>query len=343
LGAARWRGRDGAWKWPCAAAIRGLIDSGALVHFSIVVPSHHRADLLALCLASVQRHAPPDTDVVVVDDASREGLIGRTAERFGGVRVVRLPRRLGFCGAVNAGILAAEGEVVELLNDDAEVTPGWAEPALAWFERATFGAVAPLVLMGPAGESIDSAGDRYYAGGVAAKWWHGLPAACAPRVPRQVFGASGSSAFYRRDALLRIGGFAQEFTSYFDDVDVAFRLNRAGWRTMFEPASRVLHRIAASHGRPARRLLEQQALNEERVFWRNLPSLELARALPLHLAVLAAKACRRWQEGMLSPFVCGRLRLLGELRQLIRHRRRLNKMGPRARLEAWCVERRYWL
>jgi GT2 family glycosyltransferase len=312
------------------------------VHFSIVIPSCRRADLLALCLTSVRRYAPSRTEVIVVDDGSNAGLISKTAAGFGGIRILRLPRRRGFCAAVNAGIRAAHGDIVETLNDDTEVTAGWADGALAWVRDPTIAAVAPLVLVGPTGELIDSAGDRYFAGGIAAKRGHGNPTASAPRLPTPVFGASGSSAFYRREALLWIGGFPEEFSAYFDDVDVAFRLNRAGWRTMFDPASRVLHRVSASHGHSPRRLLEQQAHNEERVYWRNLPGRDLARTLPGHLAVLAAKAWRRWHEGTLAPFVCGRLRLLGELRQLLEHRRRLAKLGPPRPLESWRVERRYW-
>src|SRR5207237_1037429 len=136
-----------------------------------------------------------------------------------------------------------------------------------------------------------------YLGGVAGKRGHGRPPDAALLEPRLVFGASASSAFYRRDALLRVGAFPEDFGAYFEDVDVAFRLQRAGYRAAYEPAARVLHRVSASYGKPRRRLLERQSCNEERVFWRNLPGRALARALPLHAAVLAAKAWRRWREG----------------------------------------------
>ena len=116
----------------------------------------------------------------------------------------------------------------------------------------------------------------------------------------------------------------------------------AGYRVLFEPRSRVLHRVSASYGTPGRRLLEQQSRNEERVFWRNLPGRVLARALPRHLAVLAAKAWRRWREGALAPFLCGRLRVLGEVAALLRHRRALRPLGGALDVRAWHVEDRYW-
>src|SRR5439155_17661490 len=95
--------------------------------------------------------------------------------------------------------------------------------------------------------------------------------------PCRVFGTSASAGFYRRSALDRVGLFPEEFGSYFEDVDLAFRLNRAGFRTMYEPASRVLHHVSASYGRLGRRLIERQSCNEERVFWRNLPASALRR------------------------------------------------------------------
>jgi GT2 family glycosyltransferase len=277
-----------------------------------------------------------------VDDGSPGGCVGATAAAFAGVRVVRQPQRGGFCAAVNAGIAAARGDVVELLNDDTEVQPGWAAAALHCFADPAVGAVAPLVLCWPDGGRVDSAGDRYYLGGIAGKRGHNSLPAAALLEPRPVFGASASSAFYRRDALLRVGAFPEEFGAYFEDVDVAFRLQRAGYRAVYEPAARVLHRVSASYGKPRRRLLERQSCNEERVFWRNVPGRALARALPLHAAVLAAKAWRRWREGALAPFVCGRLRLLAELPALLRHRRWLRRLGPDADVRAWQVEERFW-
>lgn len=285
---------------------------------------------------------PAESEILVVDDASPQAAASKVAAEFPAVRTVRLPMRRGFCAAANVGIQAVTGSVVELLNDDTEVLDGWADAALEHFADPAVVAVAPLVLRWPGGQEpvIDSAGDRYYLGGVAGKRGHGEPLGPAYVDPRHVFGASGSSAFYRRATLLHVGAFPESFGAYFEDVDLSFRLNQAGGRIHFEPRSRVLHHVSASYGRLHRRLLEQQSQNEERVFWRNVPTTALPTALPHHLAVLAAKAWRRWQEGTLTPFLLGRMRILGELPALLRHRRRL-RSAPGG-LCAWGVETRYW-
>jgi GT2 family glycosyltransferase len=317
------------------------------IDLSIVIPSCNRPELLRACLDSVTRHAPAGIELVVVDDASSDGVISRAAAAYPGVRVLRRARRGGFCAAANTGIAAARGRVIEMLNDDTEVTAGWATAALAHFADPCVGAVAPLVLRWPGARSgrppiVDSAGDRYYQGGVASKRGHGARLQPGHLCTGPVFGASASSAFYRRTALDRAGTFPDSFGAYFEDVDLSFRLHRAGYRVIYEPAAQVLHHVSASYCRPRRRLLEQQSRNEERVFWRNLPSNAFSRALPRHVAVLSAKAWRRWQEGTLTPFLFGRVRLLAELPELLRHRQRLAEIGPALELGAWEVDEEYW-
>jgi GT2 family glycosyltransferase len=312
---------------------------------SVIIPSHNRADLLRLCLGSVLRYAPPGTEVLVVDDASPAGAVSAQALDYRGVRVIRLERQIGFCAAVNAGVAFAQAAIVEVLNDDTEVAPGWAESALDAFTNPQVAAVTPLVLIGPPSTAgsprVDSAGDRYYRGGVAGKRGHGEELGPQHLVGGPVFGASGSSAFYRRSALVEVGGFPEELKAYFDDVDLSFRLHRAGYQVWYTPHSRVWHRVSSSYGKADPTLLALQSRNEELVFWRNLPAGELLAALPAHAAVLAGKAVRRWREGRLLPFLAGRLAALGQLPATWRHRRRLRSLGPAASA-AWGVEARWW-
>lgn len=296
---------------------------------SIVIPSYNRPDLLRRCLASVSRFAPREAEVIVVDDASPGGCVSSAALEFAGVHVIRLPRQSGFCVTANRGIAAARAPIIELLNDDTEVEEGWAHAALECFRDPKVAAVAPLVMQldGSPRPRIDSAGDSYHLGGFAQKRRRGDSADSIAAESGSIFGASASSAFYRRDLLIKVGAFPESFGSYFEDVDLSFRLRRAGGDIVFEPRSRLWHRIHGSYGKPNRRLLEQQSRNEERVFWRNVPASEFGQALPLHLAVLIGKAWKRWREGRLLPFLAGRLQALAEFRELSRQRRAIAGLG----------------
>lgn len=267
---------------------------------SIVIPSFCRPDLLAECLRSVTACAPTSTQILVVDDASAGGTISNTAAGFPGVSVIRLPKRGGFCMAANAGIAAAAASVVELLNDDATVLPGWADRALSHFANPEVVAVAPLVMQYGRPGLIDGAGDEYDPGGFARKRASGSTV-----VPPAgwVWGVSATAGFYRRSALLAAGGFPVDFGAYFEDVDLSHRLQRFG-RVWFEPTSVVTHRVSASYGRrPNRRTLVAQSRNEERVFWQHVGR----KQLPRHLAVLGGKLLRRIEEGTLTPWLTGRI------------------------------------
>ncbi len=186
---------------------------------SVIIPSYSRPDLLARCLASLRRNAPLSTEIIVVDDASENMCVSEAAAKFKGVKVIRTPKRLGFCKAANLGVQSASHEVVELLNDDTEVCAGWAEMALDAFEDPKVAAVAPLVLRWPGqieGRAIiDSAGDAYFASGVATKRGNGQIIEEKWMIPGPVFGASGSSAFYRREVFLKVGAYPESFGAYF--------------------------------------------------------------------------------------------------------------------------------
>ncbi len=110
-------------------------------------------------------------------------MVPATARRNGWLRLIRPPgsceleRNGGFCAAANAGIAAARGRYLQLLNNDTEVTKGWVQAGLAPFADETVGSVAPLVLVRSDPVRVDSAGDSYAWMGWPSKRGHGQPAA----------------------------------------------------------------------------------------------------------------------------------------------------------------------
>jgi O-antigen biosynthesis protein len=295
---------------------------------SVVIPSYNGRALLETCLASIARCRPPGIaiEVIVADDASTDDTASWLARTHPEVRLVRLGRNLGFCGAANAGIAAARGEFVQLLNNDTEVTPGWIEAGLAPFAERTVGSVAPLVLVRSDPSRVDSAGDSYALVGWPSKRGHGQPSRdWVDRPSDDVFGASGSSAFYRAAALRTVGGFDPSFGSYYEDVDLAFRLRWAGYRCLFAPGCRILHEVSASydHGRPA--LQRRMARNAEILFWTDLPAPWLVVAVVPHLAFTVVQGLARLVRGRARPFVLGKLDALRALPTLrARRKRRLD-------------------
>jgi GT2 family glycosyltransferase len=286
---------------------------------SVVIPTYNGRRLLETCLASIERHSPraPSIEVIVVDDGSTDGTMDWLAATHPAIRLVRHERNRGFCGAANAGIAAARGEFIQLLNNDTEVTPGWIETGLQPFADPALGSVAPLVLVRSDPTRVDSAGDRYSIVGWPSKRGHGEPAArWANRPADQVFGASGSSAFYRTSALRTVGAFDPLFGSYYEDVDLAFRLRWAGYDCVFAPKCVVLHEVSASYDHARPDLQRRMARNAELLFWSNLPARWLWAAAGPHLAFTLMQAAWRLARGRLRPFVAGKLDALRLLPRL---------------------------
>jgi GT2 family glycosyltransferase len=301
---------------------------------SIVIPSYNGRSLLETCLKSVFLHLPSEgswsTEIIVVDDASLDGTADWLTSRYPPVRLIRLERNGGFCAAANAGIAAASGHFIQLLNNDTEVTAGWLQAGLAPFADPTVGSVAPLVLVRSDPARVDSAGDAYSLAGWPTKRGHGQPVdRWSNRPLEEVFAASGSSAFYRAEALRQVGGFDPLLGSYYEDVDVGFRLRWAGFRSIYNPRCRILHEISATynHSRPA--LQRRIARNAELVFWSNMPARHLAAALLPHLGLILAQSGWRMARLRFIPFFLGKMDAVRSAGS-IRHRRKLRADLARA-------------
>ena len=293
--------------------------------FSIVIPTYNGLRWLRRTLPRLLAYAPEDSEVIVVDDASTDGTM-LWLRNFGRrVRVVRRQQNGGFCAAINEGILAARGTVVETLNNDVFVTPGWWRPALEQFEDTAVAAVAPLVLQFGTQTTVDSAGDGWHLCGRA--FSHGNRRSLQPKLlrPREVFGVSASAGFFRRSAVLKVGLFPTEFGAYYDDIDLAFRLRHMGYKLLYCPQSVVRHAIHGSYGaaRSAERV-RQLARNEELVFWRCTPRAALPLAIAQHIVYVLAHAALLWIERRQGwAYLWGRLEALCHWNNIARARRSL--------------------
>ena len=215
---------------------------------SVIVPSLNGAHLLPDCLDSLVRQTYSRVEVVVADGASIDGTTPLILDRYPDVRLLRLRRNGGFAGNVNAGIRAARGEVVCLLNNDARAEPDWIAACVETLLRQpALGSVASKVLFAD-GRTINSAGDEFGRDGAARQRGAGQPDGPVWNQPGPVFGAMGGAAAYRRDMLADVGLLDEAFFMYLEDVDLAFRAQLLGWRCDYQPLARVIHYGSATGG-----------------------------------------------------------------------------------------------
>lgn len=247
---------------------RGTPETSPPVALSVIVPSRDTKDLTLACLASLEgpRDLPPEIEILVIDDGSRDGTAAAIAEDPGlaAVRVIRSEEGTGFTRAANRGLLAARGELLLLLNSDTEVEPG----GLAAL-RAAFAADPKL---GAAGAALFYPDGRpQWSGGKAPGdlWLFGLASglpALLGRLDRyrrahplrqggEVDWVTGAALCVRRAALEPIaplgspGPLDERFRFYAQDLDLCLTLRTAGWRIAILPDFRVRHHHGATIGR----------------------------------------------------------------------------------------------
>jgi GT2 family glycosyltransferase len=192
--------------------------------------------------------AQPGAEVLVVDNACRDET-GELA-RAHGARHLRLPERVSYCAAVNAGLAACDGEAVLLLNADCVLDAGFLAAALPRLRDPRVGSVAPKLLRardtGRAGrlEALDAAGmvvDRRRKNGLVG---HNAPPD-AYSTPAEAFGGDGAAVLYRRATLSQCALGAEvldeDMQLWAADADLAWRARALGWRCAYEPGALAWH------------------------------------------------------------------------------------------------------
>ncbi|MBI2756805.1 MAG: glycosyltransferase family 2 protein [Chloroflexi bacterium] len=254
---------------------------------SVVVPTWNGASLLASCLISLAHQTYPNVEVVVADGASTDTSLEVVRSVLPGARFLRLDRNRGFAGNVNAGLRAARGDVLLLLNNDAWANPEWVEASVrSLLSDERRGAVAARMVfedgrINAAGDGLDRAGRAFQRGA-------GEPDGPAFDTPALVLGASGGAVAYRRTMLEDVGLFDEWYFAYLEDVDLALRAQLRGWSALYEPAARVVHRGSATGGGPLASYYN--ARNSIRLLVKTVPSALLPGLLPAILRAQARKA-----------------------------------------------------
>ncbi len=216
---------------------------------SVVIPNWNGAHFLPGCLDSLRRQDYAPLEILVADNASSDGSRDLLAAQYTDVRLVALPENRGFTGACNAGMTAARGEIVVLLNNDTEADPGWVSAIVDTFARhPKAGLVASKMLLFDRRDHFHTAGDLFRVDGRLFN--RGVWERDEGQYDQEeyVFSACGGSAAYRRAMLDEIGLLDDDFFFSCEDMDLAWRAQLAGYRCVYQPAAVVYHRLAATGG-----------------------------------------------------------------------------------------------
>jgi GT2 family glycosyltransferase len=197
------------------------------------------ASALRQTLPSLVAQLHNDDELIVADNGSDDGTPGVVAELAPGARLVEMGSNTGYAAAANAGAEAANGDLLVVLNPDAEPRPGFREAIAAPYEYGDGWAAWMALVTQNHGHEVNSAGNPVHFTGFA---WAGDHGRSADGIePREVTSLSGACLAIPLRTFRRLGGLPEPYFLYHEDVDLSLRLRLAGERLGLEPRAVVDH------------------------------------------------------------------------------------------------------
>jgi GT2 family glycosyltransferase len=222
---------------------------------SIIIINWNSVDFLRKCLASVYAHTKGfGFEVLVVDNASFDGCDDMIREEFPSVRFIQSQENLGFARGNNLGFEHSTGEGLLFLNPDTEVVGAALEDMVVLLKALPdAGAMGPKLLNSDLSiqtsclQSFPTTDhqvlDAEYLRQLFPRWslWGNRTLFEGTRRPVPVEGISGACLLVKRSVFERVGGFTPDYFMYAEDMDLCYKIHKAGWKNYYVPCATVVH------------------------------------------------------------------------------------------------------
>jgi O-antigen biosynthesis protein len=210
---------------------------------SVIVPSLGRPYELERCLVGLGQLVYRPYEIVVV--ACEKGAAAIERHRaFPHIRIVPNEGN-GISAARNAGLAQARGDIVAFIDDDAVPEPTWLDHLISAMDE-TGAQAATGYVRGRNGISYQWRGRRMRRDGFIDPLDHDGEVPWIPSVEAGAVMLEGTNMAFRREPIMRLGGFDPAYRFYMDDADIALRCVDAGLQTVIVPLAQVHHGFAAS-------------------------------------------------------------------------------------------------
>jgi GT2 family glycosyltransferase len=238
----------------------------------VVIPNWNGADDLKACLDSVVAQTM-HAHIIVVDNASVDESL-QIIKSYKNVELIEHTENKGFAGGVNPGFKRAielGATYVAALNNDAIVDKNWLKELVSSLEAHSELGIATSKILSGDGKHLDSTGDYYTVWGLPYPRGRGESNLNKYDEQTEIFAASGGASLFRVTMLEEIGLFDEDFFAYYEDVDLSFRAQLAGWKVRFVPSAVVYHQIGATSGKIKGFTTYQTMKNQPLLLLKNVP------------------------------------------------------------------------
>ncbi len=216
---------------------------------TIAILNYNSLDFLEMYLPSILHSSAAEFDIVMIDNASTDESVEYVEDHFPEIRIIGLDKNYGFAEGYNQGLKEVKTKYTVLLNSDVEVTENWLDPLIEFMEsNKAYGSVMPKIRSVEDRDSFEYAGA---AGGYLDRW--GYPY-CRGRLfdtvekdtgqyddIEDVFWTTGAAMVVRTELFKKLGGFDGGYFAHQEEIDLCWRMHKAGYRLAVVPDSVVYH------------------------------------------------------------------------------------------------------
>lgn len=253
---------------------------------SIVIPWFNNEALVATNLAKVAAAAKKSdnivSEIIVVDDGSKDNTASLIKKMFPEVKLIRHKKNRGFPSAVNTGVRASKGDLICLLNNDVIPEPNFLEPVIEHFKN-------PKIF----GVSLNESGEFGWSKGFFEDGFIGHQVGGKSDKAHITFWVSGGSGVFRRKIWMELNGMDEKLFSpfYWEDLDISYRAMKRGYQILWEPNAKVAHNHRTTINQLNPSYVKKIVGRNQLLFmWKNITS---GRLLRKHIAGLFRRVFRR--------------------------------------------------
>lgn len=223
---------------------------------SILIPNKDQKETLEKCLEALwEKTEYENYEILIIENNSKTQEIFDYYKKIDGrnhVRILYWKDGFNFSAINNFAAKQAKGEYLVLLNNDTEIiTRGWLKELLGTCQRPEVGMVGAKLYFPD--DTVQSAGTIIGMGGLADHAFVNMPRAHSGYMHRasiqmDLSGVTAACAIVKKSVFEEVGGFEEELTVAFNDVDLGLKIVTAGYLIVYDPYAEVYHYESKSRG-----------------------------------------------------------------------------------------------
>jgi GT2 family glycosyltransferase len=292
-----------------------------------IIPNWNGKESIGDAIESLQAQQP-QPQIVVVENGSVDGSADYISQKYPGISLLQQPKNLGFAGGVNVGIryaLENGAELIALFNNDAVADKNWLKHLVAAAKEHPQAGIITGKFVDIDNTLMDSTGDIYTTWGLPFPRGRGEAVSNKYDHDNWVFGATGGASLYSAEMLKMVGLFDEDFFAYYEDIDISFRAQLAGWKVYYQPTAIAYHQIGATSAKIKGFTTYQASKNLPMILWKNVPWQLWPTVFPRLFLVYWGFMLKAWRRGDGLPATKGHLKALWLLPKKFWERHKIQK------------------